>query len=143
MLEKFDTHDRILVETCDLVIQFGFVTMFISALPAATTIVFFNNLFEMKGDVWSLLTLYRRPIPIPADNIGVWQHIFTIISIVAVITNGGLTVLTMNVLNSYRSSSGGFWFFTCFQWFGFLLQVIAILYIDDCHPDVLIQLKRR
>ena len=47
MLEKFDTHDRILIETCDLVIQFGFVTMFISALPAATTIVFFNNLFEV------------------------------------------------------------------------------------------------
>jgi hypothetical protein len=119
------------------------VTLFISALPAATAIVFVNNLFEMKADGWALLNLYRRPIPIQTENIGVWQHIFMIIAIAAVITNGGITVLTMNVLNSYRSSEGGFWFFTCFQWFGFLLQIISMAYIDDIHPDCVIQLKRR
>ena len=95
-----------------------------------------------RGDAWSLITLYQRPLPVPAVSIGVWQDIFTIISVIAVVTNGGITVLTMNVLNSYRSSGGGFWFFTCFQWFGFLIQVLAMVYIDDITPDTVVQIKR-
>ena len=61
----------------------------------------------------------------------------------AVITNAGITVLTMNVLNSYRSSGGGFWFFTTFQWLGFLVQIIAMAYIDDIPEDVIIQKRRQ
>jgi hypothetical protein len=62
---------------------------------------------------------------------------------VAVVTNAGITVLTMNVLNSYRSSGGGFWFFTTFQWLGFLVQIIAMAYIDDIPEDVVIQKRRQ
>ena len=53
-----------------------------------------------------------------------------------------MTVLTMNVVNDYNSSEGGFWFFTLFQWMGFLLQYIFWAYIDDIPPDVAVQLKR-
>ena len=61
----------------------------------------------------------------------------------AVVTNAGITVLTMNVLNSYRSSGGGFWFFTTFQWLGFLVQITAMAYIDDIPEDVIIQKRRQ
>ena len=142
LLEVYDTDSAILSDTCDLVIQFGFVTMFISAMPAVATFALLCNIMKMKADAWSLVTLYQRPRPVCASSIGTWQEIFTIISILAIISNGGMTVLTMNVVNDYNSSEGGFWFFTLFQWMGFLLQYIFWAYIDDIPPDVAVQLKR-
>ena len=142
LLDTYDTDNAMLADTSDLVIQFGYVTMFIVAMPLAATFALVCNLIKMKGDAWALIMLHRRPIPITAANIGVWQDIFTIISIFAIISNGGMTVLTMNVINDYRSSDGGFWFFTCFQWFGFLFQYFFFQYIDDVSPDVVIQVER-
>ena len=142
LLDTYDTDNAMLADMSDLVIQFGYVIMFIVAMPLAATFALLCNMIKMKGDAWALITLHQRPIPVKAANIGVWQDIFTIISIIAIISNGGMTVLTMNVINDYRSSDGGFWFFTCFQWFGFLFQYLFFQYIDDVPPSVAIQVER-
>ncbi len=50
------------------------------------------------------------------------QDIFLMISVAAVITNAGLAVFTMDVLDSY-SEAFRFWTFILFQWVCFALQV--------------------
>ena len=46
-----------------LVIQFGFVTLFSSAFPLAALFAFVNNLFELRRDAQKYTKFHRRPIP--------------------------------------------------------------------------------
>ena len=110
----------------ELAIQFGYISLFASALPGAAFFALIANYVEAKGDAWKLLTLHQRPVPTGAQDIGNWQGIFLILSIIAVITNGGLTVFTMSTFDKYKSVTK-LWIFVVFQWVCFTLQVIIII----------------
>merc|ERR1711968_229014 len=49
LLDTYDTDNAMLADTSDLVIQFGYVTMFIVAMPLAATFALLCNLIKMKG----------------------------------------------------------------------------------------------
>jgi anoctamin-10 len=56
----------------EVVINFGYITLFAIALPAVGLIAFVANWLELKGDAWKLLSVFRRPIPRGAEDIGQW-----------------------------------------------------------------------
>jgi hypothetical protein len=56
--DAYDADENILKDTCDLVIQFGYITLFISALPIATCFVFINNIFEIKYTLLKFIYIY-------------------------------------------------------------------------------------
>ena len=80
----------------------------------------------MKGDAWTMLKLKQRPVPTGAQDIGNWQQIFLLISIISVMTNAGLTVFTMIVFNKY-SMTIRLWIFIIFQWICFTIQVSSMI----------------
>jgi len=63
------------------------MTFFITALPIACIISMFVCLTRVQADGWVLLTLTQRPIPTGAVDIGMWQDIFYIMSVIAVSTS--------------------------------------------------------
>lgn len=67
--------------------QYGFVTIFVSAFPLAPLFAMINNIFEMRLDARKFLTFYRRPVPRRAPNIGVWFRILNVLGRLAVISN--------------------------------------------------------
>lgn len=69
------------------VLQYGFVTLFVSAFPLAPFFALVNNIFEMRLDAKKFLKYYRRPVPCRVRNIGVWYSIMDILGRVSVITN--------------------------------------------------------
>lgn len=87
-------HKYGLIKCCNLilcaifaVIQYGFVTIFVSAFPLAPVFALINNVLEMRLDAGKFLIFYRRPVPLRAPNIGVWFRILDVISKLAVISN--------------------------------------------------------
>ena len=70
-----------------LVIQYGFVVMFIAAFPLAPLFAFINNVAEIRLDAHKMIKLYRRPPALKAQDIGAWQICLNTISYLAVITN--------------------------------------------------------
>ncbi len=106
----------------DAAIQFGYMALFVSALPMAAFFAFISNIVGIRSNGWKLLNLYQRPIPKGAEDIGNWQVIFLMIAIAAVLTNAGLTCFTMNVFDSV-SETLRYWIFILFQWICFSLQV--------------------
>lgn len=72
---------------CILVLQYGFVTIFVAAFPLAPFFALLNNIFEMRLDAKKLLTYYRRPVTQRVRDIGVWFKILNSIGKLAVITN--------------------------------------------------------
>lgn len=68
-------------------IQYGFVTIFVSAFPLAPVFALINNVLEMRLDARKFLVFYRRPVPLRAPNIGVWFRILDVLGKIAVISN--------------------------------------------------------
>ena len=52
------------------VIQYGFVTIFVAAFPLAPLFALLNNWVEIRLDAKKFVTVFRRPIPERAQDIG-------------------------------------------------------------------------
>lgn len=76
----------------EIVIQYGYVTMFVVAFPLAPALALLNNIFESRVDLFKL-TECRRPALQQRSNIGSWQYCMEFISFLAVITNCYLIVM--------------------------------------------------
>ena len=68
-------------------IQYGFVVIFIAAFPLAPLFALLNNIVEIRLDAYKLITQYKRPTAMKAQDIGVWYNILQTITYIAVISN--------------------------------------------------------
>eukprot|EP00052_Salpingoeca_macrocollata_P017275 m.140206 g.140206 ORF g.140206 m.140206 type:complete len:929 (-) comp20332_c1_seq2:56-2842(-) len=84
-------------EYLEMIIQYGFITLFVASFSLGPLFALGNNILEIRVDADKLCTVYRRPPPARAANIGVWQSILEFVSFFSVITNG----LVIAVSSSY------------------------------------------
>merc|ERR1711972_1254786 len=59
----------------EMVIEFGYITLFASAFPLAGLLSVACNLIEIKSDLFKLTRLYKRPEASRAANIGTWAKV--------------------------------------------------------------------
>ena len=83
----------------ELMIQYGFVTLFAVAFPLAPLMAFFSNAFELRVDRYKLLTISRRPVPAGARGIGSWLNVLDIMTTMSVLTNSALLCFTLSVFD--------------------------------------------
>ncbi|XP_053718324.1 anoctamin-6 [Synchiropus splendidus] len=85
-------------EYLEMVIQFGFVTLFVASFPLAPVLALVNNLFEIRVDAWKYTTQFRRIVPEKAQDIGAWQPILQGVAILAVATNAMIIAFTSDMI---------------------------------------------
>ncbi|CAL8242190.1 unnamed protein product [Merluccius merluccius] len=85
-------------EYLEMVIQFGFVTLFVASFPLAPVLALVNNLFEIRVDAWKITTQHRRMVPEKAQDIGAWQPILQGVAILAVATNAMIIAFTSDMI---------------------------------------------
>ncbi|KAM6896348.1 anoctamin-6 [Lycodopsis pacificus] len=85
-------------EYLEMVIQFGFVTLFVVSFPLAPLLALVNNLCEIRVDAWKITTQFRRVVPEKAQDIGAWQPILHSVAIVAVATNAMIIAFTSDMI---------------------------------------------
>ncbi|GJQ69772.1 hypothetical protein Trydic_g22331 [Trypoxylus dichotomus] len=85
-------------EYLEMVLQYGFVTIFVAAFPLAPFFALLNNILEMRLDARKLLTFYRRPVTQRVRDIGVWYRILDSIGKLSVVTNGFIIAFTSNFI---------------------------------------------
>ncbi|XP_034528964.1 anoctamin-6 isoform X2 [Notolabrus celidotus] len=85
-------------EYLEMVIQFGFVTLFVASFPLAPVLALVNNLFEIRVDAWKITTQFRRIMPEKAQDIGAWQPILQGVAILAVATNATIIAFTSDMI---------------------------------------------
>jgi len=71
----------------EMVIQYGYITLFASAFPFAAALSFVSNVIEMKSDGFKMSFLFKRPIVRRVRNIGTWQTVLVVQTWIAVLTN--------------------------------------------------------
>ncbi|KAH9525321.1 Anoctamin-4 [Bulinus truncatus] len=81
-------------EYLEMVIQYGFVTIFVAAFPVAPLFALLNNIIEIRLDAYKFVTQWRRPLGMRAQDIGVWFGILQGISKVAVMSNAVIIAFT-------------------------------------------------
>ncbi|KAL4658469.1 anoctamin-6 isoform X1 [Arapaima gigas] len=85
-------------EYLEMVIQFGFVTLFVASFPLAPLLAFLNNVLEIRVDAWKTTTQFRRVVPEKAQDIGAWQPILQGMAILAVATNAMIIAFTSDMI---------------------------------------------
>ncbi|XP_061192079.1 anoctamin-4-like isoform X3 [Saccostrea echinata] len=81
-------------EYLEMVIQYGFVTIFVAAFPLAPLFALINNIIEIRVDAYKFTTQWKRPLAERAQDIGIWFGILRGISAIAVVSNAAIIAFT-------------------------------------------------
>ncbi|KAK3743463.1 hypothetical protein RRG08_011307 [Elysia crispata] len=85
-------------EYLEMVLQFGFITIFVCAFPLAPLFALLNNWVEIRLDAHKFVMETRRPVAERAQDIGVWFVILEALAQLAVISNAFLIAFTSEFL---------------------------------------------
>ncbi|XP_076831997.1 anoctamin-7 [Brachyhypopomus gauderio] len=96
-------------EYLEMVLQFGFITIFVAACPLAPFFALINNWVEVRLDAQKFVREYRRPVAERAQDIGIWFTILQVITYLAVVSNAFLIAFTSDFLPRlyYRYTTEG------------------------------------
>ncbi|CAN0372556.1 unnamed protein product [Lampetra fluviatilis] len=84
---ELDPYAGLTPEYMEMIIQFGFVTLFVASFPLAPLFALLNNVIEIRLDAKKFVSELRRPTAVRAKDIGIWFNILSGIGKLSVITN--------------------------------------------------------
>ncbi|XP_054900801.1 anoctamin-5b isoform X1 [Poeciliopsis prolifica] len=119
-------------EYLEMVIQFGFITLFVASFPLAPLLALCNNILEIRVDAWKFTTQFRRPVASKARNIGAWQEILNSVAILSVVTNAFIMAFTSDMIPRmvylYAYSKDA-------TMSGYINNSLSVYNISQIHPD--------
>ncbi|KAI8995951.1 calcium-activated chloride channel-domain-containing protein [Gaertneriomyces semiglobifer] len=134
------------------VLQFAFIVLFAVAFPLAPLFAIVHNALRMRIDMQNLLTKYRRPFALQAQDIGVRQTYITAISWMAVIVNACTIAFSSkyfdeNYLNLFGESKEAQWavrlgFIVIFEHAVVGVKALVAYMVPDIPREVKIGLRR-
>nr|CAD7426312.1 unnamed protein product [Timema monikensis] len=86
-MTSHSTRWSLFYEIQEMVIQYGFVTLFVAAFPIAPLLALINNIFEIRIDANKFLTGMRRPLARNQCCLGAWDYVIQFITYLSVLTN--------------------------------------------------------
>ncbi|XP_065083351.1 anoctamin-5 isoform X2 [Ochlerotatus camptorhynchus] len=91
--------DRSLFEEyLKMIIQYGFITIFVVAFPLGPLFALLNNVFETRLDAKKFLLYYKRAVPQRARSIGMWYNVMHVLGKVAVISSAFIIAFSSNFI---------------------------------------------
>lgn len=129
----------------ELIIQYGYVTLFVVAFPLAPLLALINNILETRIDSSKLLLLTRRPEPRGAFDIGTWSSIMNIVSFIAVIVNLGIVCFETQLMEDWTDHSDAWeaYVFIGTEHLIFILKFTIAYIVPDEPEDVVIHCARQ
>jgi len=86
------------MEYNELMIQFGYMTMFAVAFPLAAVFALINNIIEIKVDATKMVYGVQRAKYEGANNIGTWMSVLIFMANCSIVTNIALVCFTSTQL---------------------------------------------
>ncbi|MBN3295676.1 ANO2 protein, partial [Amia calva] len=85
-------------EYMEMIIQFGFVSLFVASFPLAPLFALLNNIIEIRLDAKKFVTELRRPDAVRAKDIGIWYNILSGMGKFSVIINAFVISFTSDFI---------------------------------------------
>jgi len=95
---KLVENEGLFQEYLEMVLQFGFITIFVAAFPLAPLFALLNNWVEIRLDAQKFVCETRRAVAERAENIGIWFKILEMLAQLAVISNAFLIAFTSDFI---------------------------------------------
>jgi len=78
----------------DMLMQYGYVTMFSVVWPWIPLCALLNNMIEIRGDAFVCFYSHRRSVPRKATTIGKWENCIFFVNCASLVVNVGLICLS-------------------------------------------------
>ncbi|XP_043084259.1 anoctamin-10 [Puntigrus tetrazona] len=91
------TFPGLFAEYIELLVQFGYLSLFSCVYPLTAPLLLLNNLTEIRTDAYKLCKLFNKPFSAPVADMGVWQTAFEVLSFISVMSNCWLLLLSPRV----------------------------------------------
>ncbi|XP_048887113.1 anoctamin-2-like isoform X1 [Brienomyrus brachyistius] len=118
-------------EYMEMIIQFGFVSLFVASFPLAPLLALLNNIIEIRLDAKKFITELRRPDAMRAKDIGIWYNIISGIGKFSVIINAFVISFTSDfiprLVYQYMYSDTG-------TLHGFINHTLSYFNVSDLKP---------
>ena len=98
---EMNTDFTLFWQYCEIVLQYGFVVMFVAAFPLAPLFALMNNVVEIRVDAYNFVFNRRRPIAEMAEDIGAWYGILKTLTTVSVLINAFVLAFTSDLIPSF------------------------------------------
>ncbi|XP_025271261.1 anoctamin-4 isoform X2 [Camponotus floridanus] len=85
-------------EYLEMILQYGFVTLFVAAFPLAPLFALLNNIAEIRLDAYKMVKEARRPLAERVEDIGAWFGILRGVTYVAVVSNAFVIAYTSDFI---------------------------------------------
>lgn len=122
-------------------VLFGYVCLFAISFPLIPMMAWASNVLEIEVDRAKLISLYKRPLPIGASDIGNFYNIFDFISMIAIFSNVGILIFTSN--NYEQFSIVNKWvFFTGISFFYVIIKIGIVSLVPDI-PTKTLEIQSR
>jgi anoctamin-10/anoctamin-7 len=127
----------------EMVMQFGYVSLFVTAFPLAPLLAAANNYVEVRVDGAKLLDETRRPEPRGAEDIGTWGVMLDMMSTASVLTNAALICFTARATMGGMGTSSKLVAFIAIEHAVMLIKAAVGVLVPDVPEDVAVQLSRQ
>jgi len=132
---SLEPYANTLEDVSELIVQFGYVSLFIISLPITPLLAFINNIFEMKVDAINLVRQSQRPNPSGSSGLGAWNSILEFFSVICVGTNVAMMTFSTQIVENLTKHETNEW-----KWIFFTFVAIAMTLIISFEkyiiPDV-------
>lgn len=90
VLDEYEAFDDYL----EMVIAFGYVTLFASAFPLASALTIICVVVEARSDMFKMCWVVRRPLPEQVSDIGTWSTVLVGMAWLSIVTNSFIFAFT-------------------------------------------------
>jgi len=141
---ELEPYEGTYVDFDEMVIQFGYVTLFVVAFPLTPLLALVSNLLEARVDATKLCRLVRRPEPRGSANIGTWFDILNLVSYIAVITNVAIVCFeTADIAAKLPDGADKSYAFVLAEHAIFAIKFFISYFVPDEPGDVTVHLARQ
>ncbi|KAI1882094.1 hypothetical protein AGOR_G00247150 [Albula goreensis] len=95
---KLEPFQGLTPEYMEMIIQFGFVSLFVASFPLAPLFALLNNVIEIRLDAKKFITELRRPDAVRTKDIGIWYNILSGMGKFSVIINAFVISFTSDFI---------------------------------------------
>lgn len=141
ILAEYDILLDTLNDYAGLLTQYGYMILFVAVFPVGPFLAMMCAYVQIRIDGWKLCQATRRPLPAVNEDIGMWQDMLEIVSIVAVLFNMALLMLITTYLIDHTWLSRWIVFIIA-EHALFMVKFVLSVMIDDVPPEVEMQIER-
>jgi len=140
-MEVYDEIMGTLQDYAELAVQYGYTTLFAIAFPLTPLFALLSAILEVKVDGGKLLLNYQRPVAKSCEDIGTWQSVYFIITVLSVLSNLGIMAFRTPLFEE-GGTVPAVWTFIICQYAIFIAMYAVMALFPDTPADVEKQLLR-